>query len=60
MAKGSDASCPVTGAEHQFKARRSAGRRAAKVGLGVVFLPLAAAGGKNMGQCNACGKKVKW
>ena len=52
--------CSVTGGPHQFKARRSAVRRAAKVGAGAVFLPLAALGGKNMRQCSACGKKVKW
>ena len=53
--------CPITGGDHQFKAIRSKGRRAAKVGLFIAVAPAAALlGGKNMGQCSACGKKVKW
>jgi len=52
--------CPVTGGDHQFKARRSSKRRAAKIGAGLIFAPLALAGGKNQGQCTACGKKVTW
>lgn len=55
------AMCPVTGGEHQFRARRSTSRRAAKVTAAVVLTPIAGLlGGKNMGQCSACGTKVRW
>src|ERR671938_564327 len=60
-AKKSDTVCPVTGGAHQFAARRSTARRAAKITVALVVAPVAGLiGGKNMGQCSACGKKVKW